>query len=92
MTYFNEKEAVKDKSFVLGEYIYMGMGKYGKQSVCISVGYKIDYCYKKAMEFENLDDSINFYKINKVKIGELKPCDFLLITKEMKDAYEDERI
>jgi hypothetical protein len=56
----------------LGDYIYMGMGKCKEQTVCMSVAYKIDYCIKKAKQFEELvGGEVRFYKINKVKVGEL---------------------
>lgn len=56
----------------LGEYIYMGMGKCSGETVCMSVAYKVDYCIKKAKQFETLSEGIvKFYKINKVKVGEL---------------------
>jgi len=34
MTYSKELESILDKDFVLGEYIYMGMGKYNDKTVC----------------------------------------------------------
>lgn len=67
------------EGFKLGEYIYMGMAKCKGNTVCISVGYKIDYCIKKATDFSKLLPSINFYKVNKVKVGELVPCDEFFI-------------
>ena len=80
MTYDNELRLTKDKGFTLGEYIYMGMGKCNGINVCISVGYKIDYCTQKAKEFVRAsNDLIVFHKINKVKVGELKKCDELII-------------
>ena len=57
----------------LGAYIYMGMGKCKEQTVCMSVAYKIDYCIKKAKQFEELvGGEVKFYKVNKVKVGELE--------------------
>ena len=51
----------------------MGMGKCKEQTVCMSVAYKIDYCIKKAKQFEELvGGEVRFYKVNKVKIGELE--------------------
>ena len=51
----------------------MGMGKCKEQTVCMSVAYKIDYCIKKAKQFEELvGGEVMFYKINKVKVGELE--------------------
>ena len=81
MTYSKELESINHKDFVLGQYIYMGMGKCnGMMTVCISVAYKIDYCVKKAQEFEDASpDAVVFYKINKIKIGELEACDELLV-------------
>lgn len=55
----------------LGDYIYMGMGECKEQLVCVSVAYKVDYCIKKAKQFEELTDGlVKFKKINKVKVGE----------------------
>ena len=55
----------------LGDYIYMGMGKCKGETVCMSVAYKVDYCIKKARQFEELSNGITkFKKINKVKVGE----------------------
>jgi len=72
MTYFkNELNKANEPDFKLGEYIYMGMAKCNSKTVVISVAYKIDYCYKKAIEFESIDNNVIFYKINKVKVGEL---------------------
>ena len=57
----------------LGDYIYMGMGKCKEQTVSMSVAYKIDYCIKKAKQFEELvGGEVKFYKVNKVKVGELE--------------------
>ena len=51
----------------------MGMGKCKEQTVCMSVAYKIDYCIKKAKQFEELvGGEVTFYKVNKVKVGELE--------------------
>lgn len=51
----------------------MGMGKCKEQTVCMSVAYKIDYCIKKAKQFEELvGGEVRFYKVNKVKVGELE--------------------
>ena len=57
----------------LGEYIYMGMGVINGHRVCISVAYKIDYCVKKAIQFEKaLGGMVIFDKVNKVRVGELE--------------------
>ena len=51
----------------------MGMSKCKEQTVCMSVAYKIDYCIKKAKQFEELvGGEVRFYKVNKVKVGELE--------------------
>ena len=51
----------------------MGMGKCKEQTVCMSVAYKIDYCIKKAKQFEELvGGEVTFYQVNKVKVGELE--------------------
>jgi tartrate dehydratase alpha subunit/fumarate hydratase class I-like protein len=79
MTYSKELELTKHKDFILGQYIYMGMGKCNGITVCISVAYKIDYCIKKAQEFVTASNgNVVFYKINKIKIGELEKSDELL--------------
>ena len=67
-----ELSLIHSDQFQLGEYIYMGMGLVNEHRVCISVAYKIDYCIKKAREFEIADPNVAFTHINKVKIGELK--------------------
>jgi len=83
MIYFkDEMDEINSQDFVLGEYLYMGMAKCSNATVVISIGYKIDYCYKKAMEFQALNENIVFYKINKVKVGELKKCKEFLIDKK----------
>ena len=54
----------------LGQYIYMGMGKVNGHRVCMSVAYKLDYCVKKALQFERASKhDVLFDKVNKVKIG-----------------------
>ena len=67
-----EIDYIKSKDFKLGEFIYMGMGvvKGNNHEVCLSVGYKIDYCIKKAKQFEGSDTHVN-----KVRVGELKKMD-----------------
>lgn len=75
----NELEFCNSNNFKIGEYLYMGMAKVKGKTVCISVGYKIDYAIKKAQEFIQLLEKIDFYKINKVKVGELKPMDSFMI-------------
>ena len=60
--------------FTLGEYIYMAMGLVGTHRVCIAVGYKIDYCIKKAVEFQRYNNNVTFTHVNKVKVGELQEC------------------
>ena len=57
----------------LGDCIFLGMGKCKEQTVCMSVAYKIDYCIKKAKQFEELvGGEVTFNKVNKVKVGELE--------------------
>ena len=57
----------------LGQYIYMGMGVINGQRVCMSVAYKLDYCVKKALQFElALAKGQVFDKVNKVKVGNLE--------------------
>lgn len=68
----SEIEHSKSDNFQLGEYIYMGMGLTRGHRVCMSVAYKIDYCIKKAKQFEEINNDVTFTHINKVKIGELE--------------------
>ena len=70
----DEVQFTRSENFRLGEFIYMGMGKVREQTVCISVAYKIDYCIKKALQFEEADRNVKFTHINKVKVGELERC------------------
>ena len=70
-----EKELSLNDDFRLGEYIYMGMGLVGEHRVCISVAYKIEYCIKKAKQFAEADPNVKFTHVNKVKVGELEPCE-----------------
>ncbi len=70
----DEVQFTKSENFHLGEFIYMGMGKVKEKTVCLSVAYKIDYCIKKALQFEELDQNVTFTHINKVKTGELVRC------------------
>ena len=65
--------------FNLGEFIYMGMGMVENHKVCLAVAYKIDYCIKKARQFEAVDQNVKFTHVNKVKVGELKKCEKFLI-------------
>ena len=51
----DEVQFTRSENFHLGEFIYMGMGKVKEQTVCIAVAYKIDYCIKKALQFEEAD-------------------------------------
>lgn len=53
----------------------MGMGrvKANGHRVCMSVAYKIDYCVKKAVQFERaVDFAVTYDKVNKVKVGNLE--------------------
>lgn len=92
MNYFKEElDYINSPEFKLGEYIYIGMGltsKGGLQKVCMSVGYKIDYAFKKACQFEqHCEGHVSFCSINKVKIGDLTKCKEFLVTQEMKKSY-----
>ena len=56
-----------------GEYIFMGMGHCNEHLVCMSVGYKIDYCVKKAMQFEQASEGrVILESVNKVRVGNLE--------------------
>lgn len=70
----NEIDLLQNEDFILGEYIYMGMGLVNEHRVCISVAYKINYCIKKALQFLENDKNVAFTHINKVKVGELEAC------------------
>lgn len=72
--HFNSSE-----NFTLVQYIYMGMGVINNHRVCISVGYKINYCLKKALQFTQNDANVIFTHINKVKIGETQECKKFLV-------------
>ncbi len=50
------------------------MGVVKEHKVCLSVAYKVDYCLRKAREFEKLDENVTFTHISKVKVGELEKC------------------
>ena len=51
----------------------MGMGVVNGHRACISVAYKLDYCVKKALQFENASNKlVKFDKVNKVKVGQLE--------------------
>ncbi len=68
-----ELKIVNSNNYKLGTFIYMGMGKCNERTVCMSVAYKIDYCERKALEFEKETNGlVKFTNINKVKIGELE--------------------
>lgn len=71
----HELEFNEANDFELGQYIYMGMGLVKNKRVCLSVAYKIDYCLKKAHEFEHIDSNVKLTHINKVKVGDLEACD-----------------
>ncbi len=68
----SEIEHSQSDNFQLGEYIYMGMGLTRGHRICMSVAYKIDYCIKKAKQFEEVNGHVTFTHINKVKVGELE--------------------
>lgn len=61
--------------FSLGQYLYMGMAMVNGHRACISVAYKIEYCIKKARQFEAVDPNIKFTHINKVRVGEMNAMD-----------------
>ena len=49
------------------------MGFVNGHRVCMSVAYKLDYCVKKAIQFEQASNGdVFFEKVNKVKVGELE--------------------
>ena len=60
----------------------MGMGLINGHRVCMSIGYKLDYCVKKALQFEyelqlltadpDCPPRKYFDKVNKVKVGQLE--------------------
>lgn len=70
----NEILYTQTEDFHLGEFIYMGMGIVNQHRVCLSVAYKIEYCIKKARQFEEADPNVVFTHINKIKIGALERC------------------
>ena len=53
------------------ERIYMGMGTCNGHHCCISVAYNIDYCIKKALQFEVASRGfVKFLDINAIIVGE----------------------
>lgn len=74
-----EMAYINTSNFCKGEYIYMAMGLVGDHRVCIAVGYKIDYCIKKALQFTDVAPNVTFTHINKVKVGETEACQRFLI-------------
>jgi hypothetical protein len=57
----------------IGEYIFMGMGQCNGHLACISVGYKLDYCVKKAIQLEKASQGmVKLVRVNKVKVGQLE--------------------
>lgn len=78
-----EKEFINSIEYQLGDYLYMGMGLVKNTKVCISVAYKIDYCIRKAREFESLDSNVTFTHVNKVKVGELQECEKFFLDTEI---------
>jgi hypothetical protein len=54
-----------------GDYIYMGMAMCNGHRVCISVAYNLNYCVKKALQFEMASSGlVTLEKVNKVKTGQ----------------------
>ncbi len=81
-----EKEIIHcySKDFVVGEYIYIGMGICNGTKVVLSVAYKLDYAIRKAKAFETAaNGNIYFDSVNKVKIGALEKETKFEITKEV---------
>lgn len=75
-------------NYQLGSYLYLGMALKNNKKVCISVGYKIDYCIKKIDEFMALDPSLQFCHISKIKTGALKACQKFTLSKPYKNYYQ----
>jgi hypothetical protein len=54
-----------------GDYIYMAMSMCNGHRVCIAVAYNLDYCVKKALQFEQASGGlVSLEKVNKVKTGQ----------------------
>lgn len=83
-----ELKHIASDDFKLGEYIYLGKGiTSNDRSVVLSIGYKIDYAIKKAIQFETEEKSLHFTHISKVRVGELKTCERFIITDEIFEHY-----
>lgn len=55
-----------------GDYIYMGMASCNGHRACISVAYNLDYCVKKAIQFEDASSGlVALEHVNKVETGSL---------------------
>lgn len=81
-----ELEYISSTDFKLGEYIYIGKGLTdGGINIVMSIGYKIDYAIKKALQAET--KTTTFTHITKVKVGELVFNDKFFMTKEICEHF-----
>ena len=62
-------------NYQIGKYLYLAIGIVNDHKVVLGIGYRIDYCLKKAVQFMQNDDNVVLQYINKVKVGELHSCD-----------------
>ncbi|MDD3771019.1 MAG: hypothetical protein PHC38_00015 [Weeksellaceae bacterium] len=70
-----EIEFNQQADYKLGSYLYMGMAFKKNKKVCISIGYTLNYCIKKADEYLNLDSDLSFCHISKIITGEKIACE-----------------
>jgi hypothetical protein len=72
---YKEMELNRQPDYVLGSNLYLGMAYVGDKKVCISIGYTLTYCIKKANEFIAVSPNIRFAHVSKVKTGEKVACE-----------------
>ena len=57
----DEVQFTRSEKFPFRRIYLYGMGKVKEQTVCIAVAYKIDYCIKKLLQFEEADANVVFH-------------------------------
>ncbi len=73
--------------YQLGSCLYMGMAYKNDRKVCISVGYTLSYCIKKADQFLSADTDLSFSHVSKIIIGEKKACKKYFPQKPLNQYY-----
>nr|DAF21731.1 MAG TPA: hypothetical protein [Caudoviricetes sp.] len=69
---FEEIEYNNSNDFKRGDYCYMAMVLDNGVRRTVAIGYKIDYCLKKAYQFTKAHPELVFTHVNKVLWGETK--------------------